>query len=121
MASIPNIQCGNFRHRVSIQSGTFTQDSMGENIPPTWATDNTVWGAVEPVSGKETFQADQVDARVTHMVIMRYYPGLTSEMRILYVKDADSRVLNIESVRNIDERDRRTIAMCTEDPTNDDC
>ena len=43
----------------------------------------TVWAAVDPVSGREYYAAEQAQSEVTHKVRLRYRAGVTPGMRVL--------------------------------------
>ncbi len=103
------MRAGRLRHRLEIQTVTETLNTYGEPTK-TWATDATRWGAIEPLTGRERFQANQVQAETTHTVRMRYY-ALSAKQRIKH----GSRYFYIENVINTDERNIETIAMVKED------
>ena len=97
------------RHRVSIQQVTEAKDTYGATTR-TWATIATAWAAIEPIAGREYFYAQQVASSVSHRVTIRHRTGITPKMRIVH----DSRTFEIESVRNLEERDRWLELMCSE-------
>ena len=105
------MKAGKLRKRVAIQSRT---DSVSdETMAPTqtWTTVATVWASVEPLSGQEGIQANQLNAELSHRVTIRYYSGLTAAYRILW----GTRVLRIVSVLNTDERNREMVLSCMEE------
>lgn len=97
------------RHRVQIQSPTRNQNELGE-VTEGWATASTVWASVEPLSGRELAKAQQVQADVTHRVIIRYRPGVKQDWRVVHM----GRELNITVVRNIEERNEMIELLCIE-------
>lgn len=99
------------RERVEIQARTTAPDSYGQPIP-TWATVATVWGKVEPLSGREAWQAQSVRPDVTHKVSVRYYAGLTPKHRF---RVDGTRVFSIEAVLDIEDRHRVMECMCKEE------
>ena len=101
---------GALRQSFTIQLNTPTQSSTGAEVA-SWATFLTVHGSVEPLVGREWFANNTTQQRVSHRVRMRYQAGVLPKMRILY----DSRVLKIESVINVEERDRELVLMCQEE------
>lgn len=103
------VQAGDLRHRIAIQTLNTTLDSMGGQ-PTTYTTVATVYGSIRPLSGRELFTAQAADADVTHEITIRNYSGLTPKHRLLH----DSRAFNIESVRNIEERDRMMVLLVKE-------
>ena len=105
-----SVRAGRLRHRVAIQSQSTTLDGYGESTG-SWATDNTVWAAVEPVSGSERDIGEGRTGVVSHRVVMRYLSTVSPKKRLLF----GSRVLNIDSVLNVDERDERMSLFCVEE------
>jgi len=101
---------GKLRHRVTIQKVTVTQDADTGEVSETWSTLGQVWAEVAPLSGRELFAAQQVEAQVSHQVTTRYRGDVTPNMRISH----NSRTLNIESVINPGERNRELQLLCTE-------
>ena len=104
------MRAGQLRHRVTIERRTEVDDGAGGSVE-TWATFATVWAAVIPLTGRELFAAQQVASTVSHRIEMRYLAGvLAGTMRAKH----ETRVLNIRTVMNIDERDRETHLLCEE-------
>lgn len=103
---------GPMRDRLEIQARVMTQNDYGEAVPA-WATLTTRWGQVEPLSGRELWQAQQVRPDVSHKVTIRYYDGLTPRHRLLL----GSRVFEITSVINVDNRKRFMDLICVEEVT----
>lgn len=105
------MQAGKLSHRIKLQqmTGAGGQDSTGQP-QETWTDVAEVWAAVEPIRGREYFAAQQVNAETTHRVRIRYLVGVTPMMRILF----GARVLRIEAVINVDERNRELQLMCVE-------
>lgn len=101
---------GPMRHRVEIQSVTEVLDTHGEAIE-TWITDAIVWGRVEPLSGAERFQAKTISPETSHRILIRYRPGVTSKHRLVH----RDRVLGIESVLNLDERNETLEILAREE------
>lgn len=106
------MKIGPMRRRASLQSPpqeTEAQNQYGE-VATAWADVAEVWVQVEPLSGKELWQAQQVQADVTHRVTMRYRPGVRPKWRIVY----QGRVFNILYVLNLEERNRTLQLLCVE-------
>lgn len=108
MAAIGH-RAGELRQRVTVEAPVVTRNSQG-GFGEDWAVAEQRYAKIEPLSGREFFEAQRVDSDVTHMVTMRYYEGLTTSHRITY----GSRTFYIESVINAEERDWKTVAMCRE-------
>jgi SPP1 family predicted phage head-tail adaptor len=103
------MQSGKLRHKVLIESAAEAQDSFGEP-DPTWSTFGTAWAAIAPLTGREAVTAQQIDAQIDHKVTIRYLAGVAPKMRVKF----GSRIFNIISVANIDERNREIQLLVTE-------
>ena len=104
------IKIGDLRQRVTIESAVVSSDGYGGR-PKSWVPVATVWAKVEPLRGREYFEAHQIKTEVTHRVIIRYRPDVTPQMRI----KVGSRYLMIESVIDIEERHRFLELICREE------
>jgi SPP1 family predicted phage head-tail adaptor len=103
------VQSGQLRQRIEIQAKVETRDTRG-GVIETWSTVGLRWASIEPLRPRELFQAQQVDARVSHRVIMRHYDGLTDEHRL----KLGMRIFHLMSPLNINERRRVTELMAME-------
>ena len=103
------IRAGRLKHRVGIQTQSTSLDSYGEPSD-SWITDETVWAAVEPVSGAERDIGEGLAGIVSHRVVMRYTANATPKKRLLF----GSRILGIVSVLNTDEGDEMLRIFCKE-------
>jgi len=102
----------NRSQRVTFQSRGTGQSSTGQ---PNGAFVEvmTTWAAIKPITGREYFNASGERAEVTHEIDVQ----ACSELASLKPKDRalfGSRVFNIKSVINIEERGRKLLLMCTE-------
>jgi len=100
---------GKLRHRVNLQRRTTTQSATGQ---PTvaWTTYAARWASVRPLQGREFMLAKQVAADVTTEIKLRYLGGVTAEDRVLF----GSRIYDINTVINTDERNVELVLMCKE-------
>lgn len=89
---------GKLRHRVAILQKQTGVDPDGY---PTemWSTTATVWAAVEPIAGREYFQAAAVQAQNQTRFTMRYRK-LTPDMRLQH----DGQDYGVKSVLNLGGR-----------------
>ena len=94
----PTLAAGQLGTRVAIQIATETRDDQG-GFAEQWATLRTRWAKVEPLQGRELLAAQQIEARVTHRVTLRYFAGLTPGHRFL----VGTRVLAIVNVLDLEE------------------
>lgn len=103
------MEAGELRHRLSIEHAVETRDPVGGTVE-TWSEFAAVWGAIEPLQGREFFQGSQLKAEVDHRVRVRYLPGVTDEMRVVF----GARRFDIKAVLNLEERRRELHLMCQE-------
>lgn len=108
------MRAGNLRHSIQIQARTDSRDA--QNMPVTaWNTIATVRAEINPTSGRERLAADAGRAEISHIVSIRYQaqfadPLAMAACRILY----GSRIFNITSSRDIDERHFDIELTCSE-------
>lgn len=104
------MKAGGLRHEITLQQLATTDDGGGGVESEDWTDFVTVYAHVEPLSGRELFQAQQVNDQLSHRITMRYYPGVKSTMRVKF----GARILLIESVIDVDEHHREIQLMCLE-------
>lgn len=96
----PRELAARMRQRITIQQATETPDTAGGTVR-SWGDVAVVWAEVLPLSGGriERLFAEQLQAEVTHRMMIRYRGGLDPAMRVLYA----GRTFNIRSITNIAE------------------
>lgn len=104
MLSLP---AGRLRHRIEIQNYETTHDDWGQPIQG-WSHWATVWASVEPLQGREFFAAQALQSQTTVRIRMRYRPGVTSVMRVLW----GGQIYDIESVIEPQSRRHELQLMC---------
>ncbi|NDD52969.1 head-tail adaptor protein [bacterium] len=101
---------GQLKHRIQIQTNATTASSdLGQPIDA-WTTVATVWGSIEPLSGREAFYAQQVQADASHKVIIRGNQTINTKQRLIH----ESRTFNIVSIMDDEEKKRWKTLMVTE-------
>lgn len=99
---------GRMRHRVMIQSRQTPGNDPGAD---TWSDVSEVWAFVQPLRGDERYGERQVESSADHKITTRHGVALDARNnRLLYA----TRIFDIESVINIDERDRVLEVFCKE-------
>ena len=73
---------GKLRHRAQLRTRSESARNADGGISESWSTIATVWARFEPLTGRELFQAQQVQSRATTRITIRAYPGLTSKNQI---------------------------------------
>lgn len=96
------------RHRLTLQQEVQTPDGGG-GYTRSWQDITDLWAEIVPLagnnsstgkgSGKEVLFAGQIQAEMSHRILLRYRDDITAAMRLVY----ENRIFNIRSVANIDE------------------
>lgn len=94
---------------VSIQRRSTQQGSTGQQAD-VWTETAKWWASINPVAGREYFNASGERAEVTHKVEGRFGPTVAPKDRIVY----GARVFDIKSVIDQEERRRYLLLMVTE-------
>lgn len=101
---------GQLRHRVTFQKLVKIQDSFGQPIEQ-WDDVVTVWASVEPLVGKQYFDAETINSEISHKIKLRHRTGITPDMRIIF----KARIFEIVSPPiNYQERNIELQLMCKE-------
>ena len=98
---------GRLRHRVMLQQRQAASNDPAEDF---WADTTEVWAFVQPSRGAEQQSQQQSESAADHKVTMRPISINARENRLVY----QSRIFDIESVINIDERDKVLEVLCKE-------
>jgi SPP1 family predicted phage head-tail adaptor len=98
------------RHRLVVNTMSSTQETTLGSWTLANTTDSTRWGSIEPISGRERIVAGQQVPEATHLIRMRYNTAVTPSDQLWY----GSRVFEIMSVVNLDERNVVLECMCKE-------
>lgn len=94
------IDIGKLNKRITIQRKVQKKDEMGQD-KLVWEDWKTLWATVKPMKSTEYKFIEKLAPEVTHRIYIRYLPGVTADMRIIY----HGRTLNISSPPvDIDER-----------------
>lgn len=88
----------------------FTPANDLEAIPASWSEFAAAWAAIVPLSGSEYLRAQQMQSTSSHRIRTEFVAGVNPRMRIVY----GARVFNVQSVVNVEERNRELEWMCTE-------
>lgn len=111
------VQAGKYRRRITIQRPIQVQDTTGGAVPSWVNVAVNVRAAIEPLSGREWFVAQQVQNDVTTQISFHWRPGIDPTMRILHALNLNSsppevEIFNIESITT-DATGRKEIkCMC---------
>ena len=103
------MRAGTLRHRVTLQTNAPIRQTDG-SMEDSWADVVTVWGSVEPLTGRERFRADQLESEVDVRIRIRYRSGVSAQMRVKF----GSRYYLIEAPIDPLERHREIELLCRE-------
>ena len=65
------MESGKLRHRIVIQRKIIIKNSYGEDTI-TWVDDCNRWAGIYPLRGEQYYDAQQVQAGITHKIVLRY-------------------------------------------------
>jgi len=105
------------RHRVAVQQQVQTQNATTGAVSVSWQNVtlsggvalNNVPAEVLTGQGKEMFQAEARQAEIAARINLRWFPGLTQAMRILW----DGKIFNIQSIETDATARREYRLRCT--------
>lgn len=106
------MRAGRLSHRIKFQRRQAGDDSFGSPNGE-WQDLAECWAAVEPLTGREYFAAQQVQADTAVRITIRYQTslsGLTTKDRVVF----GNRTFDIRSVIDVRERHTELQVMCTE-------
>jgi len=103
------IAAGAMRHSIELQSYTSTPDGMGGSVD-VYATEETVWAEFMSQSAIEKARAAAPTMTITHVLQIRYLPGVKGSWRIKY----GTRFFSLVSVVNPKERNVALQLVCNE-------
>ena len=88
---------GKMRHRITFQQYNGMVDEYGDvrdDAEENWDDFRTTWAAIDPVSGREFYAAEQSQSEVTHKIRCRYFDGVKAGMRIVH-KDRKYHIVSV--------------------------
>lgn len=92
------MRAGKLRHPVKIEQSTESQDEYGA-VVLTWTTLASVWAAIEPIRGRERFEAQHHAIEEDTRIRIRYRSDVTAEERVV---DRAGQVYDIKGVLDVD-------------------
>lgn len=105
------MKIGKMRHRITIEQKTRVPDGAGGYTESWVAFVSNVSASIDPVSGKEFFEAQQTQSEVSHKIRIRYKLGVLPSMRVNF----KGRIFAMTSPPiNWEERNRDMLLMCSE-------
>lgn len=105
------MRAGVLRHRILVEQPIRSQNATGEE-EILWSVVGKVWGAVEPMSGREQLAANQIEATANTRIIMRWSDvmnGMDATWRLSH----QGTVYNIFSITQVNMRRQEIEIMAT--------
>lgn len=104
-----HVRVGRMRHRLVLQRKVESRSATGA-VNHTWTTDSTVWGAIEPLSGRE-YEAAAVTQNETDVrIIIRYHATIAASWRVTH----GGKAYSIKSIINHDQKNDMMTLMCSQ-------
>lgn len=108
------MRAGGMRDRLELQEPVSSIDSFGQEVDD-WATIATFWARVRPIKGQELLSVRQQQAQLTHVVTFRFQGSNVRPLPTMRFRNSRSgRILHIESVVNVNERNAMYECQCVE-------
>lgn len=102
---------GRLRHRCEIQAPFESRDDIG-GVTQIWMTLGECWADIEPLQGREVYEASSLEGRLSHRITMRGLTALEPTWRLVW-KD-QSRAFQLYSIKDLGERHRTVQALAIE-------
>ncbi|WP_342045983.1 phage head closure protein [Bacillus sp. OTU530] len=100
---------GKLNKRIVLQKLATVDDGAGGS-EESWQDTSSVWALIQPLQGRELYQAQQINTELTHRITIRYREDVNASMRIMY----NNREFTIDSIVNIEESNRFLEMTCRE-------
>lgn len=109
MSELQRTRAGELRKKISVATFTRSLDAYGENVISSTGL-KSVWGKIEPLSGRERWQAHQTHPEVSHKITLRYNGTITPDKQL----GSGAQIFEPVAVLNIDSRDRVQVVLAKE-------
>jgi SPP1 family predicted phage head-tail adaptor len=103
------LEAGKLRHRIAFYSKVVVRDAYGQETI-TWTLAFTVWGAVEPLLGREFLESRREEASVSSRIRIRKRDGVSPEMRATW----DGHIYDITGILEVRTENREIVLMVNE-------
>ena len=100
---------GGLRHQVTLQRRSEVADAGG-GVSLGWTDIAELWAGILPLAGSERVREMRVQPVQNFLIRLRHRGDITPADRLLF----GQRVLNIRSVRNVNERNQWLECRCEE-------
>jgi len=100
---------GKLKTKILIEQVIETANDYGELIK-TWSTFAPAWAEIRPITGREYYAANQINAEITAEIRIRYVAGITPKMRV----NNNSQLFDIKTVINTQNANKEIVLKVTE-------
>lgn len=100
--------------KITLEVKVTTQNELGSMVP-SWQTFAEPWAEIKQVTGGESIQGNQLTALATHLITIRYLPGVNEQMR---VRLPGGSTAGISNANNLGLRNVVWLLTCMEDKTS---
>ncbi len=97
------------RHQITLKTSASTTDGEGGFVDG-WTTVGTTWASVSPITAKQRDYYNSLSTEITHLIKIRGDVTCLDTYQITF----DSRIFEVLTVENIQERDIVKIVFCKE-------
>ncbi len=110
------MQAGALNKRIKISQLVTGSPAVDEFGAPntTWEELDTIWGAVEPITGREFWAQQQIQSEITTRIRIRYRNDIVSGMRAEY----NGKIYTIKYIIDNQESHKELQLMCSEGVIN---
>jgi SPP1 family predicted phage head-tail adaptor len=102
------MQAGRLRYRLRFEKPVRISDESGEVIVDQWVEAFTVWGSVEPLTGREYLASAEFRPGVTTRIRVRWRDDLDTSLRVLHA----GTVYDIQAVLPVMGLHKEAQVMC---------
>ncbi len=110
------MQSGTLNKRIKISklvTGSPARDELG-TPNTTWEELDTIWAAIEPISGREFWAQQQIQSEITVKIRIRYRNDITVGMIAQY----NGKTYSIKYIIDYQESHKELLLMCSEGVIN---
>lgn len=104
---------GSLNRRIEVLQFFEERDSLG-GVVGLWQTVGRVWANIEPKTGSEYFQNQQINAESNVTITMRFYAGISALNRVRY----QDKTYEIVAVADTCTEHKSTVLTCKEITNN---
>lgn len=102
------MQAGRMRYRLTFERPVRIKNESGEVIVDSWVEVFTVWGSLEPITGREYLSASEFRSGVTTRARIRWRDDLDTTLRMVH----QGTVYNIDAILPTQGLHKEAQIMC---------